>query len=112
MWDKLREIERQVGQRYLTHESEDVYWKSLPKYRGASESSYTQASEDSSETSEECLNGSLIDIPINDKHIDSGYSQSAGYSSDGSLLDGSKHKRNGSSFDTNEPSHTLKVTTV
>ena len=115
MWEKLREIEGQVGDRYLTHPSEDEYWSSLPKGRGVSESSYTQASEDSSETSEDCLTQGMMDIPINDSkgHPDSGYSQSAGYSSDGSILDGSKHKKNnGSAFDPIENTKMLKVTTV
>ena len=115
MWEKLREIEKQVGERYLTHPSEDKYWCSLPKGRGVSESSYTQASEDSSETSEECLaQTGLIDIPINgsNRHPDSGYSQSAGYSSDGSILDGNKHKKNGSAFGQIENSKTIKITTV
>lgn len=109
-------MESQVGERYLTHPSEDEYWSSLPKGRGVSESSYTQASEDSSETSEDCLTlAGLTDIPISGSkgHPDSGYSQSAGYSSDGSILDGSKHrKNNGSAFDPIENTKMLKVTTV
>ncbi|KAI6657597.1 Serine/threonine-protein kinase D1 [Oopsacas minuta] len=115
MWERLREIERQVGERYLTHPTDDKYWSSLPKTRGVSESSYTQASEDSSETSEDLTQPRLMDLPLNgsNRHPDSGYSQSAGYSSDGSILDGSKHKKNnGSAFDPIDNSKMLKVTTV